>query len=82
LKIVASDVEQKKKRLDALLKEIDGNEYEKKLDEKSSAAHALESQRDRLGTEMASSTQQMESRTNLSLRKEEAHKLDLEIQNT
>ena len=75
-------MEQKKQRLDALLKEIDANEYEKKLEEKSDAARALESQRDRLGNEMASSTQQMESRTNLSLRKEEAHKLDLEIQNT
>jgi outer membrane murein-binding lipoprotein Lpp len=78
---VSSDVEQKKNRLDTLLKEIEGNEYEGKLEEKSSAARALESQRDRLSNEMASSTQQMESRTNLALRKEEAQKLDLEIQN-
>jgi len=79
---VTSDVEQKKRRLDVLHKEIEDSQYEKRLEEKSSAARELESQRDRLNNEMASTTQQMESRTNLSLRKEEALKLDMEIENT
>lgn len=82
LKIVLSDVKQKKARIDALNQESHAHEFDKKLEEKASAMRELESQRERLNNELASSTQQMESRTNLSLRKEEAQKLDLEIQNT
>lgn len=82
LRGVSSDVEQKRNRIEALKAEIATTGYEKQLDQKNTALRALEAERDRLTSEMASITQQMESRTNLSLRKEEARRLDDEIKNT
>ncbi|KAG8832048.1 DNA repair protein rad50 [Serendipita sp. 399] len=79
LKGVSSDIEQKSKRIEALREEIRSNDYEAKLEEKSNALRSLETQRERLNNEMTLSNQQMESRAALSLRKDEAQKLDSEI---
>lgn len=81
LKIVISDVKQKKDRIESLNQDFLAHQFDKKLDESSAALRELEGQRDRLSNELASSTQQMESRTSLNLRKEEAQKLDLEVHN-
>ncbi|KAG8827144.1 DNA repair protein rad50 [Serendipita sp. 401] len=79
LRGVSSDIEQKTKRMAALHEEIRSSDYDAKLEEKSNALRSLETQRERLSNEMTLSNQQMESRAALSLRKDEAQKLELEI---
>jgi hypothetical protein len=63
-----------------LREEISASGYQAKLDEKTATARGLDHQRDRLNDELTSSTQLMQSRANLSMRQEEAQKLDAEIQ--
>lgn len=75
-------MEQKRNRIDGLKAEIVANGYEKQLEQKNATIRALEAERDHLSNEMASITQQMESRTNLTMRKEEARRLEAEIENT
>jgi chromosome segregation ATPase len=80
LKGIQNEGEQKRKRIEALREEIDSHNFDQQLEEKSTAIRELESQRDKLDDEYASSTQQMESRSTLTVRKEEVQKFDLDIQ--
>ncbi|PVG02753.1 putative RAD50-DNA repair protein [Serendipita vermifera] len=80
LKGLQNEAEQKRKRIDTLKEEMISHNFDQKLEDKSTAMRELESQRDKLNQELVSSTQQMESRTTLGLRKQEVEKFDLDIQ--
>ncbi|CCA77996.1 probable RAD50-DNA repair protein [Serendipita indica DSM 11827] len=77
---VTGEIEQKMKRIQTLQEELDASNYDAQLEQKSAAIHDLNRHYDRLNDELASSTLQMENRTTLSLRRDEAQKYELEIQ--
>lgn len=80
LKRISSEAEQKREQITRLQKEMASSGYQAKLEEKAAMGRKLDDEREKLSNELTSLTQQMESRTSLSLKKEESQKLSAEIQ--
>lgn len=80
LKGIASEVQSKKERVAKLRDDIFSSQYQRQIEDRAAAIRRLDQERERLANELASNTQQMESRASLALRSEEALRLSTEIQ--